>query len=353
MKKKTFLLLIILLTIVAIPVFAKTKDNFYANEDVTLDNATESTTFVAGNNVELSSEIDGASFVAGNNLKITSSQDYIFAAGNNINLEGITTKDAFIAGNIINIQQSNIRDLYAAGSNIRIDSDISRNAYLAGDQVIINAKIDGDVTIASEKIRIGKEASITGTLKYPEGVDVSIANPENIGKTKTYKESADVKIEINPISRITATLYSFLSMLVVALAFYATNKKFFKKLEKEEKNGMQVLKAGIIGLATLILLPIVAIIVMITVIGIPISIISLLIYGLLIYLSVIPTAYYFGKWIAKDSIKNNCLLLFLSLLIVYVVRLLPVIGGLVSFLSLCIGLGLYMILIKKYITEKK
>ena len=92
------------------------------------------------------------------------------------------------------------------------------------------------------------------------------------------------------------------------------------------------------------MLPVTAIIVMISVVGIPLSIIALLIYFVLIYLSALGTSYYFGKWAFGKSIKNNYLLLAVSLLIYYVARLIPFIGGLISFITLIFGLGLYMII---------
>ena len=358
MKKKISigLILIMVLSFITIPVFAK-EDNFYAGEELSVEKSIGKTTFAAGSNVDISSSIDGVAFIAGNNVTLSSSQDYVFAAGNSINLDGVTTKDAFLAGSTLNIQSSTIRDLYAAGQNIRVDSNISRNAYLAGQNIIINSKINGDVYVDAESIRIGKDAEITGTLKYSEDSKLSISEKAIIAKKKSHK-SSDVKIDvkISPMSlfiaKLTSSLYSFVALLIVGFVLLATSKTF-KKIEKETMSIGYMLKTSLIGFIALFMLPIVAIITLITIIGIPLSIIALVIYFILIYLSALGTSYYVGKWIFKDKIKNDFLVLPISLLIYYIVRLIPIIGGIISFITLIFGLGLFLILIKNNITAKK
>ena len=79
MRKKISLalILVLMLSVISVPVFAK-DDNFYADDEVTLEKNIGKTTFVAGDNIEVTSEIDGASFIAGNNITLSSQQDYLF-----------------------------------------------------------------------------------------------------------------------------------------------------------------------------------------------------------------------------------------------------------------------------------
>lgn len=349
MKNKILIILILLTTIFYIPVMAKS-NNFNSGEHLELDKKIDATNFSAGNNVEISSEIDGANFVAGNNIALSSTQDILFTAGNSININNITTKDAFIAGSLINIQQSNIRDLYAVAETIRIDSNISRNAYLGGENITINAKIDGDVEIAAENIRIGKEAEIKGTIHYPKDSKISIANTAKIGKQKTYK-TKNVNVKKTIQSKIIDGVYSLLSMLLIGIILISLNKKTFKKIAKLEKDASIIIKTTAIGLLTLIIVPIISILVMITVIGLPLSLITLIIYILLIYLSSIPTAYYLSTLLG-DKIKNKYIAFSLVLLIIYIIKLIPPLQGLINFLTICLGMGIYAYLIKQNIKEK-
>ncbi len=350
MKNKLFLLLIILLAVIIVPVNAK-EENFYANESVVLEEDVDATTFVAGNAIDIKSNNNGLNFAAGNIVNISGAHDYVFAAGNNITITNLTTKDMFLAGNVVTINSSEIRDLYVAASSITINSKIERNAYLGGDRVTINSEVNGDITVASDNIVIGEEAIINGTLKYPEGVKPVISNNASINKTKTY-ESDDYNKELSVVDTIIIpTIISYVSLLLIAFILLTVSKKAFAKYEKTGKKATDILITTGIGFIGLIVVPVVAIILMLTLIGIPLSIITLIIYGIMIYLSAIPATYYLGSLITKGKM-NSYLLLTLSLLVFYIVRLIPIIGTIIVFLIICLGLGIFIKNIKDTIKLK-
>ncbi len=354
-RGKLFLLLVVLLAIVCVPVFAdnKTEDNFIAGEEVTVNENIGKTAFIAGNNVKTTSEIEGLGFIAGNNVSISSYQDYLFAAGNNINISGATSKDVFVAGNVINVDSSKIRDLYAAGSNITINSDLEGSVYAGGNKVVINSIIKGDVTIEAEDITISEETVINGTLKYPEDAHINIASGAIITEQKTYKSLDKETIKVTPVTIIKRILFNFISKLIVAFIFFTLCKNLFKNIKKEEKTAGHLCKTSAIGLGLLILVPIVAIILLVTLIGLPVGIISLLLYGILIYLSSIVASYYVGTWVWKKKKTNEYLLLTCSLAAYYVLANLPVIRGLVVFLALILGLGIFFNQIVKSVKVNK
>lgn len=362
MKKKILLLLIMVLGLVAIPVHAEELDHFVAGDSVVVDKELGKTAFVAGNSVKLSSQIDGAAFVAGNIIYLNSSQDYLFAAGNNVTLDSVTAKDAFVFGNFLTVEASNIRDLYAAGTNIIINSDITGDLYVIGESVSINARVEGNVYSATDTIMIGENGVINGKLTYSEDTKLDAKESSIINDTETYANKTkdidvDVDVKVNPFAiiagKVLGGLYRFIAMFIIAVILLALNKKAFENIKKVKQDFGTIALTALLGFAFLILLPIAAIIVMITVIGIPLSVVALIIYGLLIYLSIIPTAYYFGNLVFGKAIKNRFLLMLVSLVILYFIRLIPILGGLVGFISLIFGLGIYTTLIKNSIVEKK
>ena len=85
----------------------------------------------------------------------------------------------------------------------------------------------------------------------------------------------------------------------------------------------------IIGFATLVILPMAAILLCITIVGIPISIISFIIYGLLIYLAPIFTSVILGKVVLKNM--NPYLSAIIFTLIVKMLLFTPYIGGVIIF----------------------
>ena len=235
MKKKLYLFLIILVTLITIPIVKADEKGLLIDENVKVEENIQKTTFAFGNNVDLNAIIDGSSFLAGNNINIKSTQDYLFAAGNNINIEKTTAKDAFVAGNIINIKESSIRDLYAASSTMRIDGKIERNVYLAGDSITINSVIGGNAYIEAENIRIGKNAEIKGTLYFPEDANMSVSESAVIENRIKGQSIADTNKEITFIDKISTTIYSYLSMLLISLVLMYFFKNYFKKISDTRK----------------------------------------------------------------------------------------------------------------------
>ena len=187
---------------------------------------------------------------------------------------------------------------------------------------------------------------INGTLRYPENAKIEKQATSQVAKEKTYKET-EIDTKDTWRELITSFLTSVLSMILIALVLLALNKKVFEKIEKLPKEASEIAKTSLLGLGVLTITPIIAIILLISTIGIGLSIISLLIYGIMIYVSAIPTSYFVGKWILKDKIKNDYLLISISIFVLYLLRIIPIIGGLITFLSLCFGLGVYIKLLKE------
>ena len=158
--------------------------------------------------------------------------------------------------------------------------------------------------------------------------------------------------EVTIRDAIISAVTSFLSLLLVAFILLGTNKKLFKQISKEEKSVNCFLKNSLIGLGLLLLIPLLAIIALFTVIGIPISIIALLLYGIFIYISLIPTAYYLGGWILKDKISNEYAMLGISLFVIFVIKYIPIIGGLANFIFLIFGFAILLKQMKKSMHEK-
>ena len=334
MKKKLVLITIFLLVICTFPVFA-----------------TDKNAFKAGDTINLEEDVNSTSFFAGNNIIVSNKQDYLFVAGNNIEVVNADTKDAFIAGNSVTIESSKIRDLYVAAEDIKITSDITRDAYIGGSKVTIDGAIKGDLKIAADEIIIGENASIKGTLKYPEKANIKVAETAEVQNKETYK-TKEVNTEVTVKDTIISAVTSFLSLLLLAFILLATNKKLFKQISKEEKSVNYFLKNSLIGLGLLLLIPLLAIIALFTVIGIPMSIIALLLYGIFIYISLIPTAYYLGGWILKDKISNEYAMLGISLFVIFVIKYIPIIGGLANFIFLIFGFAILLKQMKKSMHEK-
>lgn len=342
--KKLFVLLIISSFLILPNVYAE--DSNYLNVSNNTVKKVNHSMFTVGDDVSTNNMVKGIDFTAGNNLNISGSSEYGMFAGNSINFKGMVTRDLFMAGNDIVIDSSaNIaRDLYLAGNSVMISADIKGSIFVVAREVIIDSKeIDGDVTLTGDKLTISDNTKINGTLKYNDNIEYSNTNA-SIKEIKTYHVEDNNKDEIPSISSI---LLGIVTSFLVALVIYLLLPTSYKVLDEVKKD--KVLKTFGNGFLFLIAVPVISIVLMISIVCIPLAIITLLLYGIIIYLSSIISSVYFGKLIGNKILKlNNVYLqILIGIVITELVRLIPVIGGLYSFVIIILGVGLvYNMLMK-------
>ena len=339
MKRKIYLLIIMVLCSVFSITRVDANSLFKAKDTLVVDKPINGTAFIAGNNIKLESSVNGISFVAGNNIKINHEQEYLFTAGNDIVLTEDVTKDLFLAGANIEIKGSNLkRDAYIAGGNITIDGNVLRNIYILGENIELSGTYNGNVYINAGKLNLNKDTIINGTLKYNE--DTIVTGLTDSIKVKTYHNREETTF----INYLSSTISSFVRILIVALVLVYLFEKLLNKINKDTNNInlKEVLLNIGKGLLILIGVPIVLLMLIITGIFTSLGIIGLALYLILIYISNILSAYVLAITINKKLIKkdtNNYVLVTFGLLAIYLLRIIPVIGGLISLISILFGVG--------------
>ncbi|MBN1240639.1 MAG: hypothetical protein JXB36_19205, partial [Gammaproteobacteria bacterium] len=100
-----------------------------------------------------------------------------------------------------------------------------------------------------------------------------------------------------------------------------------------------------VGLVAMVATPIIAVIVAVTLIGIPLALLMFLVWGLAMYFSKILFSHYLGRTLFARAGRQPhfALSLLVGLLIVLTVTSVPLIGGIVGFLLTITGLGMLAI----------
>ena len=126
----------------------------------------------------------------------------------------------------------------------------------------------------------------------------------------------------------------FFGMLVVGMILIYLWPKFFPHVVARVKKHR--VKTLFIGLATLILTPIISVILMITVIGLPLALIIMATWVAMLYIAKVMAAWLVGKWL-KDKLFTNykwsaISVLALGVFIYVIISKIPVIGWLAVFI---------------------
>ncbi len=350
MKKKIFGLF----TIMCISLLCFT--NVYALEVVEAGDSVvsegnyDSTRLIAGNKVVNNSTVDGISFVAGNEVILEGNSTYGFYAGNTLSVKEKIEKDAFIAGNGINIlPESTIgRDAYIAGNAIKISGNIGRNLNAGGMSINLSgATINGDAYIASDVILLDEDTVINGKLTYSEDASISGLDKATIGSVEIKKMDKTV-VTYNPIDSFYAFAINAIAAFITLLVLFYLIPKSKEKLDDVKYDGNTIFKTLLYGLAVLFLVPIASIICLFTGFLTPLSLITLAIYGISIYLAYLLSYYIVGNVITTKLLKKDNVYIasVIGIILVKLLKLIPTLGGFVSLICLLYGLGLVFDFIK-------
>ena len=342
MKKyfKCFILIVVMIMLSITTVNAKSsKDLFQAGDKVSIEDKLDGTAFIAGNEIKINNTIDGIGFVAGNKLTFNANQEYLVGAGNEITIDKDIKKDLFLAANDIKINGNVLRDAYLAANTITINGNLNRDNYIYANQVTLKGTFNGNITIYATNINI-EGAKISGTLKYNK--DAIVDGINDTIKTKTYNVNPN-KITFKEYIYNIVSKYVHITILAIVLVYIC--EKLFKKSLKQTDD-LTVKKTAILcgkGFLILIGVPMIALMLFMTGIFSSVGVIGGIVYGVLVYIANIFTAYTVANKLDKKYFKKNMnsyILMIVGLFIIYVLSYIPYIGGIVSLLSLLFGLGI-------------
>lgn len=319
---------------------------FFAGENVKIDGTVDGTVFATGGEVRIGGTINGDLFVAAQNVYIDGVvTGNIYGSGMNVSLGGKIERDVFIAGQNMKVESGleSGRDLFMAGQTIDYNGRIGRNLFAGGSDISINGIIGQNANIEAENLKIQDNAEIDGDLLYKSAREANIApNASIAGKTDWEYTEMERKTE-SMSSAFISNLLSILSALLIWFLVTVWRPGFWNRTTaKIDKEPLKVIG---VGLLALIITPILAVLFMVTIVGIPLGIITGIVYGVSIYLSKIIVAVFIGKWIANrfklPEIHRGVWLSLLGLVILAILSIpqIPVLGMIVGFITVCLGLG--------------
>lgn len=293
----------------------------------------------AGADIRISGTINGGLIAAAGNIIVNGKvTDDIRVAGGTVEIGGSVGDNAIVfAGNLISGKDASIgRDLTIGTGNAIIDGTVKGDINGGGGNVELTGTIRGNVTLDLDNdFRLSPGAKIDGNLEYtsPKPAEIAgIVNGKTMYKEKPVKESAE--------SNITGEILGYFWLLLIGILCFTLVPSVSQKIS--DNISANPLKNILWGFLLLIATPILAIILLITVIGIPLSLILVAVYIVEIYISRIFVGYWIGQYILKKlSWKSGykVLVLALGLLVVFIGINMPILGTFVHFVIIILGLG--------------
>jgi hypothetical protein len=354
------------------------------------------------------------SFKAGNTVGVTSTEtvnSMLFAAGNNIDIAGTVNGDVYCAGQTLTISGTINGDVFCAGQTVIISGKVNGSIRIAGQTVTLDSSVSGSATIGAQTLVIDKNATIgrdllggstdvtingtigrdivagarglnvngnvTGNIKgYVTNLSIGSAGVVGgnieytsnnspvvatggkiVGKvSRTIPKKESNTNNISPLAfSIGGLVFGLIIWLVFAMVLVALFPRIFDEATQNamKKPGMTTF-VGILGA---ILTPILVIILVVTIIGFPLAILTLLAW-ITIMLLVTPFAGYMLGQIIMPKSRQSFGIIALGTSILVITYFIPIIGFITLLIAYLFGMGMILnrgkqLLCREHITSKK
>ena len=334
----------------------------------------------------------------------TTIDDDLLAAGQSVSLAGQVNGDAYAFAQTVTLTGTVERDLIAAGQNVTIDGVVRGDLRVAAQNVTINGRVEGNVTSFGQVVALGPRGTVAGSvagaaqdfnLRGPVTRGVSVAAETlQLGSTVGRDVAAHVeRLLVEPDARIAGRLdYTSDSQMTVPPEVAAGGVQFHQSERQERRRerdgppfgGLGIvlslawlcgsLVAGVllvhflpgfaagsaaqvrehplpsfgVGVLALFVIPVAALLVAITLVGLPLAFVAFLGYLLGLFVGWLLLGLAVGALLV-DLVRRRAgtrvagvdpkWLVVLGLVVLYVVTHVPLLGGLLAFVGTCIGVG--------------
>ena len=327
-------------------------DLYLFGTTITVNGIVNGDLFATGNSLTVNGVVNGNVFLVGQEVIVngTVSQGARITA-NNTTIAGSIGEDLLLLGNSASIHggASIGRDLIATVSSLTLDGMVQRRFAGNAQTVTLNGSVGSNIDIGVGDLTITEDTSIGGDLTYRSNEMAEIADGADIGGDVNHEMAAEADIETG------FSIGSFVPSIIglIMTAVYGTALLLiFPRLTVTASNQLlqnPIMSIGM-GIVFLIVVPIVSVLVMITVIGIPLGLIALLLYGIALFSAQVFVGMTLGRLILGFFSDGNrrmiqFLGLLLGLLILYGVSFIPYFGPWAPLVVIILGLGGLMLAI--------
>lgn len=336
----------------------KKGDVYLIGDEITVDYVVDGNLFVIANNVTINSQIGGDVFAMAKTITI-GEQGYIFSnlftLAQDINIKGVVY-DVYSASENNNIEGYVYRDIRSVCSKLSISGAIGRNAFVTFN----------DVTFGKEGINengenvVTSKALISGDFNYTSDEEVEI--PEGVVSGNVNFEKPDIDVEEAKTAVIGEIIKDKVMSLVTFIAtagviwfvlLFLAPEFIKESSELITKKPLPTLGYGVV---TPIAISLAAIILLI--IGLTAKIAVITIFALITLLIVCKSIFAISvndiiseKLNAEKTIAKFGVLA-LTCFVLWLIDLIPFVGGLINFVAAIFGLGVVATQFIKFIDDK-
>ena len=309
-----------------------------AAQRVFVDGQVDGDLFAAGRIIDLRGPVGDSTRIAGDQMTVNATIDGdLIAAGNRLQL----LDGAVIRGGVV-----------AAGSNVEIEGTVEEDLRVAAGQIVISGTVLGDANVITDRLELGPGARIDGDLDYRARIPLTPEAAARVAGTVRYEEPTDDD-DSDDSAAGSVLFWSWQAgaallagMLAVAL-FRRIVHQLVAAIAGETTLG------ALLGFGAFLIVPVAAVVVMVTVVGLPIGIIVGLLFGVALYVAKLPIAVWGGGRLLALAGRPNAspyAAMAVGILVLYLLFETPWLGSLIWLAATWLGLGAMVLSGRRYLS---
>jgi len=310
----------------------------------------------AGTKVRIHGQVTGDVATAGETVAIDAPvTGYVMSAARTVTLAGPVGNDVWAAGETVDVASHISNNAMMAGREVHLrpEAVVGHDAHLAGSTVVSEGRIEHDLKIGATTAQIGGE--IVGNVQ---------ANAQKVSVMPGAVIQGDLIVrstqppEVSPQAEVRGQVryeelrrggwlqwpwmwgLSFVALLLLGFAALALSSKWPTRVSQTmtQRFGRSIA----IGLALIVLVPVVVALLAVTVVGIPLAVVLAALYASALLLSIVFVAFRIGAWLMDRLNRPDASPWARMTVGVFVVSLavsLPIAGWVIAMAVLIVGAG--------------
>jgi cytoskeletal protein CcmA (bactofilin family) len=325
-------------------------DNYYAaGNRIEITTPMAADVIVAGRQIDIAQPVGGDILAAGWRVALSGrADDDVRIAAGEVAVNAPVTGDLTVAGGDVTIgSQTRVSGRsWLTGRNVRVDGVFERELQIAGATVEIAGEIRQPLHVVAEKLEILPSARILGPLTYKGSTEARIAEGAVVNGPITYdhipQREARRARSFPAVSSLLFSLHLFLAGLLVVIFLPRVETSVVATLRRQPGRSL------LAGFVLLVTTPVAALLLVISILGLPIGLAMGALYAMALFAGVVITAFFLGDAEARllktgpiVTRGQHALLLLAGVLTLALLR--SLLGGVIVFVSLLFGLGALML----------
>ena len=325
-------------------------DLYTASESIRVDGRLAGDLVAAAQRLRVDGRVDGDLFAAARTVDLRGAVgDSTRVAGEQVTVNAAIDGDLIAGGNRLQILDGAVitGGLAAAASSVELDGVVDENLYAAAGEIIVRGTIRGDANVIADRLDLEPGARIEGDLDYRTRIPLSAEAAARVGGEVRYEEPVDDEDGGGVLFWSWQTGAAMFAGLLAVALFRRLVGRLVAVIAGEPTLG------ALLGFGAFLIVPVGAAVVMVTVVGLPVGLIAVLLFGAAVYVAKLPIAVWAGGQLlfrAGRTDPSPYAAMAVGVLALYLLFAIPWLGGVFWLVTTCLGLGAMVLSGRRYLT---